>query len=430
MGSDIEEYDILIIGTSLTHAILAAALSSAGRKVVHLDSHDFYGGANASISPPWRLEGMEALLEDFTVEEGPAFAAMAASREYNVELSPQLLYTHSAMIRLLRDLNISEYVQFKAMSSFYLLGSSGLTRVPSSKEDIFTSTTMALMTKRRLMKFIKFCTEYPSEELYEKKKDAPLKTILHEHFKLDQDLSDAACYVLGQARSATATVGEIVPVINTHIRGIGMFGAFPAVIPMYGGGSELTQAFCRKAAVKGCVYMLGQKISIPRKTDDVIVLESGHEFRAKEIVADSGDCERKLKRRVVVVKGDFDDLMQGGDGASIAIAPSRTDMDVIHCQVHGSGTGSCPAGQSIMYFQSTMKTPQAEFDVAQSRLLQDRSCEIILTMGYTIGAKAGDLSYDQAIDDARVLFQRFTTSTEAFLPAEESDDESPVYETQ
>lgn len=77
-----------------------------------------------------------------------------------------------------------------------------------------------------------------------------------------------------------------------------------------------------------------------------------------------------------------------------------------------------------------MKTPQAEFDVAQSRLLQDRSCEIILTMGYTIGAKAGDLSYDQAIDDARVLFQRFTTSTEAFLPAEESDDESPVYETQ
>ncbi len=37
-------YDVILIGTDLTTAILSAALSKAGKKVLHLDRETSYGG--------------------------------------------------------------------------------------------------------------------------------------------------------------------------------------------------------------------------------------------------------------------------------------------------------------------------------------------------------------------------------------------------
>lgn len=37
------EYDYVVLGTGLTESVLAAALSFAGSRVLHLDANDFYG---------------------------------------------------------------------------------------------------------------------------------------------------------------------------------------------------------------------------------------------------------------------------------------------------------------------------------------------------------------------------------------------------
>lgn len=44
MARDLEQdFDFVVLGTGLTESILAAALSIAGAKVLHLDPNPFYG---------------------------------------------------------------------------------------------------------------------------------------------------------------------------------------------------------------------------------------------------------------------------------------------------------------------------------------------------------------------------------------------------
>ncbi|CAG5122964.1 unnamed protein product, partial [Candidula unifasciata] len=50
-----KEFDIIVVGTGLTEAIVAAAFSRIGLKVLHLDRNDYYGGAYANFN----LEAIE-----------------------------------------------------------------------------------------------------------------------------------------------------------------------------------------------------------------------------------------------------------------------------------------------------------------------------------------------------------------------------------
>lgn len=44
-----DEFDVIVIGTGLTESIVAAACSRIGRKVLHLDPHDYYGDLWANL---------------------------------------------------------------------------------------------------------------------------------------------------------------------------------------------------------------------------------------------------------------------------------------------------------------------------------------------------------------------------------------------
>ena len=41
------------------------------------------------------------------------------------------------------------------------------------------------------------------------------------------------------------------------------------VVPLHGGGGELSQAFCRSAAVKGATYILGRSIKRTYASDEL-----------------------------------------------------------------------------------------------------------------------------------------------------------------
>lgn len=56
-----ETFDVVVVGTNTTHSILAGALSLAGKRVLHLDRRDYYGGIDASLT-------MEQLV-DFTLSK-------------------------------------------------------------------------------------------------------------------------------------------------------------------------------------------------------------------------------------------------------------------------------------------------------------------------------------------------------------------------
>jgi Rab GDP dissociation inhibitor len=43
------EYDVIVLGTGLTECILSGVLSVKGKKVLHIDRNDHYGGC---VHPP------------------------------------------------------------------------------------------------------------------------------------------------------------------------------------------------------------------------------------------------------------------------------------------------------------------------------------------------------------------------------------------
>lgn len=54
-----EEYDAIVLGTGLKECILSGMLSVSGKKVLHIDRNNYYGGESASLTP------LEQLYEKF-----------------------------------------------------------------------------------------------------------------------------------------------------------------------------------------------------------------------------------------------------------------------------------------------------------------------------------------------------------------------------
>jgi hypothetical protein len=86
---------------------------------------------------------------------------LQSSRSYAIDLSPHLLYCSSDLVLCLANTRLSQYLEFKALEHICILqrshgngGALTLEKVPSSREDVFTSTTLSLQEKRKLMKFL------------------------------------------------------------------------------------------------------------------------------------------------------------------------------------------------------------------------------------------------------------------------------------
>lgn len=47
---DINMLQVIVLGTGLTECILSGLLSKEGKKVLHMDRNDYYGGESASLN--------------------------------------------------------------------------------------------------------------------------------------------------------------------------------------------------------------------------------------------------------------------------------------------------------------------------------------------------------------------------------------------
>ncbi len=45
-----QEYDVIVLGTGLKECILSGVMSTAGKKVLHIDRNPYYGGESASLN--------------------------------------------------------------------------------------------------------------------------------------------------------------------------------------------------------------------------------------------------------------------------------------------------------------------------------------------------------------------------------------------
>lgn len=307
-------------------------------------------------------------------------------RAYALSLSPQLIHAKSTLLSQLVSSRAYRQLEFLAVGSFFVCKPPSsstaakpiLTRIPSTREDVFSSTDLPVRAKRHLMKFLKLVLSSQDEESstqaqqWQDYADRPLAEFLAERMGLDDDLRT---YITTLTLSADGrvTTRDGLAAIHRHLTSMGLFGpGFAAVYPKWGGGAEVAQVACRAGAVGGGVYMLGAGI---KKTiseggvgdDELVELEltegtvvKGRVLvRGSEEVPDGGDLTR-ISRLVIIVDSPlaslFETTLEGAPTpavAVIALPPRSVKTDdgteskyPVYAVAHSSDTGECPAGQS------------------------------------------------------------------------------------
>ena len=271
------------------------------------------------------------------------------------------------------------------------LGSEGrpgaLSRVPSSREDVFADSTLDLKSKRSLMTFLKFVADYEEQrERWEAYAMVPFSEFLSAQFSMASNLHTPLHAISMSSQTPKNTITSFaLPRIARHLRSIGLFGpGFGAVIPKWGGAAEISQVACRAGAVGGATYMLGNDVdrvkSDPDEEDESLLrvrLRDGASLRARWLVESLADrlpteneppptadqtAASRLFRSISIVSSPlaslFPALVEGPPrpAGAVVVFPSGSlpgkqtdaepgDIPPVHIIAHSSETGECPAGQ-------------------------------------------------------------------------------------
>ncbi|KAL2259140.1 hypothetical protein VTK26DRAFT_7312 [Humicola hyalothermophila] len=388
-------WDVVICGTGLQQSLLALALSRSGKKILHIDPNDFYGGAEAAFS----LQDAESWVARLAAENDGRFRSasvakpegatgLSSSRAYSLALAPKLIHSRSALLSQLVSSRAYRQVEFLAVGSFHIFKPSqdpsqqpSLTRIPSTREEVFSTTAVSAKAKRVLMKFLKFVLDYessPQLEIWEPHAGAPLTDLLQQEFKMDPELQT---YIVTLTLSMDGKVNtkDGLAVIRRHLSSMGVYGpGFAALYPKWGGLSEIAQVSCRAGAVGGAVYMLGTGIKSTETAGDGIELQltRGDTVKTQLLVReDDTPSDQTAISRLVAVIGSplttqFQATVEGAPRPAVTItafpsgslvtAAGRASEYPVYLSAHSSDTGECPVGQSVLYLTTLASADSQE----------------------------------------------------------------------
>lgn len=427
---------------------MQSALSRSDKKILHVDPNDFYGGPEAAFSlqeaEEWAEKHATKLQPQATpsgdLNRSPTASTFACasvtrpgdgdeanaaglptfSRGYSIALAPQIIHARSRVVDQLVSSRAFRQLEFLAVGSFFVLSRPSppsqdvaaesllkITRIPSTREDVFSDGSIPARAKRSLMKFLKFVLAYnsvPNTEVWQAEADSPLAAFLETKFKLDQSLR---AYVLTLTLAPDGNVIKTkdgLAAIHRHLTSMGIFGpGFAAVYPKWGGASEIAQVGCRSGAVGGAVYMLGTGIKDVKPAesdgdgDEVLRVELSNEttvrtkllVRGQDVTATAAAApsvtaqatNRQCSSRLAAVVNSpltslFETVVEGAPMPAVAViacAPGTLNgigeivsQDYpLYVFVHSSDTGECPSGQSLLYL-STQSTTDSQKLLQQS----------------------------------------------------------------
>jgi Rab proteins geranylgeranyltransferase component A len=379
-------------------------LSRSNKRILHIDPNEYYGQNEAALS----LQDAEsfavghgavaALPEDGVFQNASVWKhpeadanGLSYSRAYSLALAPQIIHTRSKLLSQLVSSRAYRQVDFLAVGSFFVYepakgeSSAKISRIPSSREDIFSNTSIPAKSKRALMKFLKFVVDYDSDEqleTWQPHADSHLSDFLTDRFKLDDNLRDHIL-ALTLTLDGKTTVKDGLASLSRHLTSTGLFGpGFCAVYPKWGGLSEVAQVACRAGAVGGGIYMLGTDMRIGTTNSQGHVnleLTNGIHVQARAVFSslDAVEGGKMISRLVAIVKSPirslFEIVVEGAPTPAVAVVAfpvgsvGKSDSEIdhpIYAMVHSSDTGECPNGQckwlllSLLYFTNSVMMNQ------------------------------------------------------------------------
>ncbi|KIY45759.1 rab GTPase activator [Fistulina hepatica ATCC 64428] len=281
-----EEYDVVVLGTGLTECILSGLLSVEGKKVLHMDRNDYYGGDSASLN-------LTQLYRKFRPnQEAPK--ELGRDRDYAVDLIPKFIIASGELTRILVHTDVTRYLEFKQIAGSYVYRDGRISKVPSTEMEAVRSPLMGLFEKRRAKKFFEFLQGWKDDDPTTQQGidlDKDSMKAVYEKFGLEPGTQDFIGHAMALyldddyiTKPARPSYDRIV----LYTSSVARYGKSPYIYPLYGLG-ELPQSFARLSAIYGGTYMLDKSIDeIVTDADGKFVgVRSGDEtVKAKQVIGD------------------------------------------------------------------------------------------------------------------------------------------------
>ncbi|KAF5208538.1 putative rab GDP-dissociation inhibitor [Clavispora lusitaniae] len=253
-----ENYDVIVLGTGLTECVLSGILSVEGKKVLHIDRQDFYGGESASLN-------LSQLYSKFKPSSQKPDNIGGRDRDWCVDLIPKFLMANGELTNILVHTEVTKYIEFKSIGGSYVYRSGRISKVPSNEMEALRSSLMGIFEKRRMKRFMEFVAAYDENDAStHKSMDLDKNTMdeVYTYFGLEKGTKDFIGHAMAlwatddyMSEPARPTIERII----LYVQSVARYGKSPYIYPLYGLG-ELPQGFARLSAIYGGTYMLGTPI--------------------------------------------------------------------------------------------------------------------------------------------------------------------------
>ncbi|QBM89678.1 Rab GDP dissociation inhibitor [Metschnikowia aff. pulcherrima] len=263
-----ENYDVIVLGTGLTECVLSGILSVEGKKVLHIDRQDFYGGESASLN-------LLQLYSKFKPSSQKPSSIGGRDRDWCVDLIPKFLMSNGELTNILVHTEVTKYIEFKQIGGSYVYRSGKVSKVPSNEMEALRSSLMGIFEKRRMKRFLEFVAGYDEDESSTHQGlnlDQNTMEEVYSHFGLERGTKDFIGHAMALWANDDYLVEAARPTIERiilYVQSVAKYGKSPYIYPLYGLG-ELPQGFARLSAIYGGTYMLDTPI------DEVLYDEEKH----------------------------------------------------------------------------------------------------------------------------------------------------------
>ncbi|KAJ2708721.1 Rab GDP dissociation inhibitor alpha [Coemansia spiralis] len=358
-----EEYDVIILGTGLTECMLSGILAVEGKKVLHMDRNNFYGGECASVN-------LTQLYERF---RGGAAApeSLGKARDYLIDLIPKFLMTGEGLIKVLVYTDVVRYLEFSPIATSMVYNGGKIYKVPSTPGEALTSFLVGMLQKPKARSFFAFLQQW-KETGDSQGVDIERSTMrqVYEYFGLNEDTQEFIGHAMAlylddkyKARPARETCDRIIMYAASAARALEDNRNSPYIYPLYGLG-DLPQAFARLSAVYAGTFMLDTRVDEVVRDDSgaVVGVRSGDQVaRAKQVIGDPSYFREKVRKTDRVIRAIC--ILRepvpktGADSAQIILPQRQTGREHdIYVTCLSAQQKICPAGLYVASISTIAET--------------------------------------------------------------------------
>lgn len=381
-----EQCDVIIAGTGLVESILASALAWQGLNVLHVDSNDYYGDNTATLTidqlKEWVGKVNQGVIEGYKDALLYIPSGQLRSKDFGIDLTPKILFAKSDLLSLLIKSRVYKYLEFLPLSSFHVFENDNFEKMSNSKQDIFTNQELSLITKRSLMKFIKFVLDYENQiNIWIDYKKKPIELFLIEKFKLEKPQIFELIFAIGLCTTLDIPTPEALARIKRYLVSFDVYGNFPVMYSKYGGAGEISQGFCRSAAVAGTTYKLNTTLESFDQNSKIVKFSDNTKIKVNEKIVisptqHSNLLKPKLKnqyeihRLTAVVKNSCKEWFENGENGSIITFPTNSlksqNKYAVQVIIMNEGSGITPPNTCVWYLSTFEEGEKGRKDLEEA----------------------------------------------------------------